>query len=137
MDRYGDALVLGVESIDDEHRHLTQLFDEFVTCLKEEGLSERARTIVEAALAAANAHFEHEEALMAETDYPGTAEEKFQHRMLRLHLTTLVGDVLNTGTGSCDPVTMDNLDTMRRLFTEHIQGPDRDFANFLRAIGIK
>lgn len=135
MDRYGDTLALGVESIDNEHRHLSALFDAFIACLKEDGLGDRARSIVEEALAAANAHFEHEETLMADTGYPGAEEEKFQHRMLRLHLTTLVGDVLNTGTGVADPVTLESLAKMQSLFTDHIAGPDRDFADFLLAHG--
>ena len=134
MDRHGDTLVLGVQSMDEEHQHLTALFDEFVTCLKDEGFGPRARELVEQALVVTNAHFEHEEVLMAQNNYPGIEEEKFQHRLMRLHLTTLVGDVLNAG--SCDPVTMHNIDTMRRLFTDHISGPDRELADFLIANGI-
>jgi hemerythrin-like metal-binding protein len=136
MDRYGDSLALGVRSMDDEHRHLIQLFEDFVACIKEDGLNARAREIVEEALSATNDHFDHEEKLMAETDYPGLDEEQRQHRMLRLHLTTLVGDVLHSGTGKTDPVTLENLDKMYRLFTDHIDGPDRDLANFLLANGI-
>lgn len=136
MDRHGDTFLLGIQSMDDEHRHLFKLFEDFVACIKEDGLTAHAREIVEEALCATNTHFDHEEKLMVETDYPGTEEEERQHRMLRLHLTTLVGDVLNNGTGAADPVTLENLDKMYRLFTDHIDGPDRDLANFLIANGI-
>jgi hemerythrin-like metal-binding protein len=135
MDRYGDVFALGVESMDTEHRRLAALFDAFVACMKEENPLERARAIVHEALAVANAHFEHEEAMMAETHYPGIEEEKLQHRMLRLKLTTLVGDALNTGV--CDPVTLENLATMQQLLFEHISGPDRELANYLIARGHK
>lgn len=136
MDRY-DALALGIQSIDAEHHHLIELFNAFLACLKEEGLGERARAIVEEALTATNEHFEHEEQLMAETGYPGVEEEEFEHRLLRLHLTTLVGDVINTGAGHCDRGTLDHLDTMRRLFSEHIAGADRKFAEYLIANEIR
>lgn len=135
MDRYGDAFTLGVNAMDSEHRRLAALFDDFVTCMKQGGPLERAREIVHDALAVTNAHFEHEEAMMAEVHYPGLEEEKLQHRMLRLKLTTLVGDALNTG--HCDPVTLENLATMQQLFFEHITGPDRALANFLIARGHK
>ncbi len=135
MDRYGDAFALGVDSMDSEHRHLATLFDDFVTCLKEEGPRDRACTIVQEALAAANAHFDHEEEMMVAAAYPAVEEEKLQHRMLRLKLTTLVGDALNMGV--CDPVTLENLATMQNLLIEHIIGPDRDLANYLIAHGYK
>jgi hemerythrin len=134
MDRYDDAVALGVESMDNEHRQLAALLDDFVACVKEADVgSDRVRAVVEEALAAANAHFAHEEELMAAADYPGIEEEKLQHRMLRLKLTTLVGDVLNTGVR--DAVTMENLATMQSLLNEHIHGPDRELAEFLIARG--
>jgi hemerythrin len=135
MDRYDDAFALGVESMDNEHRHLAALFDEFVSCMKEEGARARVRAVVEEALAATNQHFDTEEKLMDEAGYPDAEEERRQHRMLRLKLTTLVGDVLNTG--ACDPVTMENIGAMQQLLYEHIVGADRDLANYLIGHGIR
>ena len=134
MDRYGDALALGVESMDNEHRCLAALFVEFAAAMKEEDAHERAQEIVEKALALANEHFEHEEELMVRTAYPAIEEEKFHHRNLRLQLTTLVGDALNNGVN--DPVTLEHIDIMQHLLIEHIAGPDRDLANYLIAHGI-
>ena len=134
MDRYGDTLVLGVESMDNEHRCLAALFDEFATAMNEEDALERAKAIVEKALALANEHFEHEEELMVRAAYPAIEEEKFHHRNLRLQFTTLVGDALNNGVS--DPVSLEHVAVMQRLLTEHIMGPDRDLANYLIAHGI-
>lgn len=134
MDRYSDALALGVEVMDTEHRHLAALFDEFVVCMKE-GNRDRVRIVVEEALAATNEHFDSEERLMAEHDYPDAEEEKRQHRMLRMKLTTFAGDILNTGI--CDPVTIENIATMQKLLFDHIIGPDRDLANYLIARGVR
>ena len=134
MDRYGDALALGVESMDSEHRCLAALFDEFKAAMNEEDSLERAQEIVEKALALANEHFEHEEDLMVRTAYPAIEEEKFHHRNLRLQFTTLVGDALNNG--ASDPVTQEHVALMQQLLTEHIAGPDRDLANYLIAHGI-
>ena len=135
MDRFEDSLARGVPSMDAEHLHLVTLFEEFAACIKKRSMYERAQQIVQEALVATNEHFEHEEAMMARIGYPGLDEEKFQHRNLRLKLTTLVGDSLNSG--ACDPVTLENLDDMRRLLREHIQGPDRELAEYLIAHGIQ
>ena len=134
MDRYGDVLTLGVASMDNEHRCLAALFVEFADAMKEEDARERAQEIVEKALALTNEHFEHEEELMVQTAYPAIEDEKFHHRNLRLKLTTLVGDALNNGVN--DPVTMQNLGVMQQLLFEHIDGPDRELANYLIARGL-
>ncbi len=133
MDRYGDALVLGVDTMDNEHRQLAALFVEFAAAMKKEDAHQRAKAIVEKALALTNEHFEHEEELMVQTAYPAIEDEKFHHRNLRLKLTTLVGDALNNGVS--DPVTMRNLGVMQKLLFAHIDGPDRQLANYLIARG--
>lgn len=135
MDRYADVLSLGVKTMDDEHRRLAALFDEFVAALKDGAPRERVNTIVEQALAATNEHFDSEERLMEKAAYPEIEEEKRQHRMLRMKLTTFVGDVLNAGT--CDPITMENVGTMQKLLYDHMDGPDRDLANYLIPRGIQ
>lgn len=129
---------LGIDIIDREHAELARLFHDFARCIREGGSFADAQQIVQQALAAANDHFEHEEAIMVETAYPGIEEEKRHHRNLRLQFTTLVGDCLNTlavAEGPADPVTLENLADMQRLLAEHIQGPDKDLADYLKKVG--
>jgi len=135
MDRYGDALALGVESMDTEHRRLAVMFGEFSDCIKDGGRFDQALQIVQEALALTNVHFANEEALMKRYAYPGIEDEKLQHRNLRLQITTLVGDSLNTG--FCDQVTLENLATIERLLYEHISGADRSLARYLIAKGAR
>lgn len=134
MDRYGDALSLGVKSMDDEHHRLAVLFDEFAACVRENHDPGRTLEVVQAALAQANEHFENEEKLMAANHYPGIDEEKRNHRNLRMQLTTLVGDTLSVP--GDNPATQENLATMQRLLFEHITGPDREVASYLIARGV-
>jgi hemerythrin len=120
--------------MDNEHRRLAVLFDEFKAAMNEEDSLERAQAIVEEALALTNEHFEHEEELMVRTAYPAIEEEKFHHRNLRLQFTTLVGDALSNG--ASDPVTLENHTVLQHLLIEHIIGPDRELANYLIARGL-
>jgi hemerythrin-like metal-binding protein len=135
MDSYGDPFALGVESMDTEHRRLATLFSQFTAAIQEDETPDRARDIVQEALALANEHFAHEEEMMAATAYPATEEEKFHHRNLRLQITTLVGDTLSMP--ACSQVMLENLAEMERLLFEHINGPDRDLAAYLNAQGIR
>ncbi len=128
-----DLFNLGVDRMDREHRALAALFEEFARCIK--AAPENADDIVARAISLANEHFAHEEDLIERSAYPYANEHKFQHRNLRLRLTTLVGDTV--APKSCDCVTLDNLDIMRSLLEEHIDGPDRALAEHVKAAGIK
>ena len=124
-----DPREVGIASIDDEHRKLVSLFDAFARCITEGGPIEDAYEIVQEAIAVANAHFEHEEQLIADSHYPNAEDHKFRHRHLRMQLTTLVGHTV--GIAVHDHVTEERLFEMRRLLDEHIDGPDRELAEHL------
>jgi hemerythrin-like metal-binding protein len=126
------SLELGIKWLDSEHAELAQLLEEFSSCIKQGGSAARAHRIVDAAIRCANAHFEHEEVVAEQLNYPKIEDEKFNHRNMRLQFTTLVGD---TGGEYCDPVTLEHLEAMRALLEEHILGPDKDLAEFLKAAG--
>lgn len=128
-------LDLGIESIDNEHRELVRLFDAFARAVKSGAPVEDAHVIVAEAIAVANAHFEHEEELAEETGYPLAEDHKFRHRHLRMQMTTLVGDTV--AIEAHDPVTLEHLFEMRRLVEEHIDGPDRELADHLKAAGFR
>lgn len=134
MDRYGSALALGVESMDNEHRQLAALFDAFAASIRENTSLERTREIVREALALANEHFAHEEEMMDQTGYPTAEEEKLHHRTLRLQITTLISDTLSMPGNS--PATLENLAKIEQLLFEHINGPDRQLAEYLVAHGV-
>lgn len=128
-------LDLGIESIDAEHRDLVRLFDAFAKSIKAGAPVKEAHAIVQEAIALANAHFEHEEELAEESGYPLAEDHRFRHRHLRLQMTTLVGDTV--AIEARDPVTMEHLFEMRRLVEEHIDGPDRELAEHLKAAGFR
>jgi hemerythrin-like metal-binding protein len=130
-----DLFSLGVESMDVEHRQLADLLTAFVACVRGDEPLDRAHSIVQEAIAVANAHFEHEEALIDKSDYPQAEDHKFRHRNLRLKFTTLIGDTVSIK--AHDSVTLENLDIMRQLLEEHISGPDRKLAAHLKTAGIK
>lgn len=125
----------GIAAMDDEHHALAKLFDAFVKCIQTDEPQEVADSLIQQAITCANAHFEHEEQLMAQTAYPNAEDHKFRHRNLRLKFTTLIGDTV--AVKAHDPVTLEHLDVMRLLLEEHISGPDGQLAAHLKAAGLK
>lgn len=123
---------LGIKWLDAEHAELAHLFDEFAACVQAGGSAARAHRVVDEAIKCANEHFEHEELVAAQFNYPKIEDEKFNHRKLRLQFTTLIGD---TNGEYCDPTTLEHLEAMCALLEEHILGPDKELAEFLKAAG--
>jgi hemerythrin len=130
-----NVLMLGIQAMDAEHRELSRLLDEFQDLVENDGAIERIRQVVQDAIRCGNAHFEHEEQMADKAAYPKMDEEKLNHRNLRLQFTTLAGDMLNFR--SRDPVTLRHLAEMRQLLEEHIAGPDKNLAEYLKANGHK
>ena len=128
-------IALGVASIDAQHRELVDLFDQFDHCIKSDASREMIQGVVDRAISCANAHFEHEEDLMARATYPKADEHKFQHRHLRIEFTTLAGAAM--AIHAHDPVALEQLGIMRGLLIDHIVGPDRELATHLKAAGIR
>ena len=128
-------VALGVESIDAQHQELVDLFDQFAHCIKTDASMEMVQGIVERAIACANAHFEHEEELIAHTNYPHAEDHKFRHRHMRMEIAALAGDVM--AINAHDLVNLQNLDDIQSLLMDHINGPDRQLVTYLKAAGIK
>jgi hemerythrin-like metal-binding protein len=126
---------LGIESIDAEHRDLVRLFSAFARAIKAGIPMNEVHAIVQETIAAANAHFEHEEGLADEAGYPLVEDHRFRHRHLRMQMTTLVGDTV--GIEAQDPVTLGHLFEMQKLLEEHIDGPDRELTSFLKEAGYR
>lgn len=126
-----DALTLGVEEIDSEHRQLTSLLAEFVECLHTNATNEQTLAVLQKAIAFANSHIASEDALMDRTAYPSAEEHKLQHRNTRLQCTTLMSNT--SAILAHDPEALRHFDTVRRLVFAHIDGPDRELAAYLKS----
>ncbi|GAA0575737.1 bacteriohemerythrin [Rhizomicrobium electricum] len=134
MDQASDTLALGVNAIDREHHALMSLIAKFIAYLKAEADAEVALAALREAIMAGNAHMEHEEELMAQSDYPGAEEHKLHHRTARLNYTTLMSDVF--AFQAHDPALLEQSARIEAMLQHHISGPDRQFAEYLKARGV-
>ncbi len=127
-------IALGIASVDVQHQDLLDFLNAFDAGIRGGAPLDEMQGIVERALSCANAHFTHEEDLMARTGFPQMKDHKFLHRHMRMEFETLASNVMDVKVR--DAVTLEQLGEMRAMLMEHITGPDRELANFLKNAGI-
>lgn len=125
------SLETGHAKIDDQHRALTDAFNNLHAAMKQgKGKEELGRTLgflrnytVE--------HFHMEEGLMDRFEYPGVAEHKGIHGSLVSQVSELCQRFEEGRTALTLPV----MDFLEGWLIEHIQGEDVRLAQFLRTRG--
>lgn len=76
---WNESYSVGVELLDQHHRHLAALINRLAECTAERGLSETVGDVLEALVRYAEYHFRHEEMLMAAVGYPELAAHRDEH----------------------------------------------------------
>ncbi len=116
--------VSGHEALDRDHEVVLRLLDGLISG---QSWRERRPGAVEAELCAyLDAHFENEEQLMEQQEYPGTAAHKSEHVALKERVLSAL-DVC-TRERSSIPICPRALEQMLR---DHMLGADTEFAAFL------
>ena len=122
-----DHLLLSVPQIDNQHRMLIALVNEFSAAVDAGSSRAELELRVTQLIEAFRVHFGSEEGLMQSSSFPELAPHADEHRKLIAQMSGL-----RDGLGSGDVMLCDALALLVRLWTEqHIAGPDRTFAQFL------
>ena len=77
-----DAFTTGIESIDDQHRHLVDLVNKFEEASRRGKGSRVMSDILNDLAGYTQEHFAHEERIMRESGYPGLEKHMARHRSL-------------------------------------------------------
>ncbi|MCK6548051.1 bacteriohemerythrin [Myxococcota bacterium] len=91
---FDDALLVGVDELDTEHRELVRQVNQLNRRIQANATDEELRGLFEALTRAARDHFAREQGLMVENDYPGRKEHSAQHTRLLDELRSLYGQPL-------------------------------------------
>ena len=122
-----DNLLLSVPLMDNQHRELIAVVNEFSTAVDAGASRAELELRVTQLIEAFQAHFVSEEGLMQSNGFPGLTLHADEHRKLIAQMTAL-----RDGLGSGDVKLCDALALFVRLWTEqHIAGLDKTFAQFL------
>ena len=121
------ALAVGVPEIDAQHQELFRRAERLIAALR---AGDKAQVLPLLAYLDEYVvhHFQAEERLMRELDYPGLAAHAAAHEAFRADFTGLVGDFRRTGPTALVALTIHNwLSDWLRM---HIGGEDQELGRF-------
>jgi hemerythrin-like metal-binding protein len=128
MDAWSTALDVGHAEMDQEHRGLYDLTHQAAGRL-EQGDADGVRSTVSALFAASQAHFEHEEALMAESGF-AAADHRQAHRAFMADFAKLRAEVQARGLSPLFRLWFGS--RFQDWLRYHIRGQDVQFYRHLR-----
>jgi hemerythrin-like metal-binding protein len=127
-------LSIGIRLIDEQHKALIKRLND-VSVAIEANIGERENSKTLEFLADyADYHFSAEEKQMAEQRYPGLEAQKMKHREFLDTLSNLDQDFEEEGSTRALSDAINNF--LFNWLTNHIQGLDKQFGNFLSEKGI-
>lgn len=123
-----DEYAVGVDDIDRHHRELFRLVNEFRDAFQQYDHKTDILWVLRQLVVYAEAHFRHEEDLMARAAYPLLGPHCEIHRQLLQRLSTLQDKCASGETR----VDWDTVEFLKHWLTAHILTEDKKFGAFLR-----
>jgi hemerythrin len=129
---WSDHLTVGIEEIDQQHQKLVQLINGLHNHMLAGDASEIMNKVLDRVIEYTGFHFQTEEQLMQEYDYPESEVHKHEHNEL---VNTAVA-LQNKLKGGNAHLTMETMHFLQDWLQHHILGSDKKFADFLISKGV-
>jgi hemerythrin len=125
---WNDRLSVGLEMIDNDHKHLVSLVNELHDAVKAARGKEALGHVLDGLISYTRTHFAREESEMAKFKYPQATEHIQEH-------TTLARQVLEVQAkykaGNTAVLSMEVMAFLRDWLLKHIQASDKALGRFL------
>lgn len=129
---WSDALSIGVETIDEQHKSLVAMLNEMYEGING-GWGRKARDeVLDKLVSYTVVHFETEESLMEASNYP---EEK-EHKQRHAKLIQMVGEYIEKYNEDPNASNYDLLFFLKRWLVDHIQRDDKLLGQHLLKKGV-
>lgn len=129
---WSDRFALGIDLMDQQHQVLFRLIDQLAKAIQDETSEAELQPIFAKLHDYTLTHFAAEEQLMAQYGYSADQNHHESHRALEQSLEQLVERAK-----SGEPlVSIQTMNFLRLWLYNHIDGVDRQFADFLKAKGV-
>jgi hemerythrin-like metal-binding protein len=130
MITWREEMAVGVPAIDDDHKALIGIINEFESC--------QTRTCAERAAkklyAYTRSHFRREEAIQASFNYPDRERQAAEHAQIAANLETLIKTAFLGKSRSDSDVIADITKLMRQWIVDHVIKHDLKMRPFFRKI---
>lgn len=130
---WGDAFVIGINEIDEQHKKLVGLVNELNTAMKTGKGTQQLGRIFEELKEYTVHHFATEEAYFEEHSYPGTIAHVAKHKKL----VNTVLDLEQQFKNGKAALTNDVMVFLKDWLVGHIQGDDKKYVPHLRKAGVR
>lgn len=127
-----DELSVGIGSIDDDHKKLLSLINNLQTAVYYPTGEAFERQALKELVDYTKYHFEREEKLMRDNDYPEFEEHKRQHEAMIARVTGCMTAYEKDREGTIDDLTR----FLKTWLVNHIAGTDQKYSAFLRSRGV-
>ncbi len=130
---WSDALSVGIEEIDEQHKVLVDLVNRMHDAIHNRHGSDVVKGILAELADYTRIHFAVEESLMRILNYPGYEEHKEIHEELLQHVVELRDKVESGKTA----IGFELMHFLRNWLTKHIMEEDMNYSGFFLAAGAK
>ncbi len=130
--QWKDDLSVGIGSIDDDHKKLLTLINNLQTAVYYPTGEAFERQALKELVDYTKYHFEREERLMRENDYPEYEEHKRQHEAMIARVTGCMTAYDKDREGTIEDLTR----FLKTWLIQHIAGTDQKYSGHLRSRGV-
>lgn len=130
---WSDKLVLGIPSVDAQHRQLVDMLNELYAAFRDGTAKEHIGPVLDRLIQYTAVHFKHEEDFFDQTRYPDAEHHKKEHanlvkRVLEVQQKFKSGQVV---------LTQDLMAFLRNWLADHILGSDKRYVAHVKGRGVK
>ena len=132
---WDDTYSVGVSQMDDEHRIILSTINQMMDAPEGSAGSESITNILARLTKYASKHFEHEELLLKEHEYPELSSQRREHQRFRREVAAFCMSMMDERTPT-QAAFEDLLRFLRDWWKEHILVNDMKYRSFLNQRGI-
>lgn len=126
------AYSVGVETIDQQHKHLVSMVNGMMEVLKGGAKPEQVKALLEDLMDYTQRHFRHEEGMMARAGYSGLEEHKKKHAAMQAEVARLQQEA--SAARATAPLKL--MEFLKNWLAKHINGTDKEYVPAMKAAGL-
>ncbi len=129
---WSDSFLIGIQEVDEHHKHLVDLLNLSYDCFIQNNSDQKQELLVQDLVRYANYHFEAEELLMEEGNYPFLEEHRQEHGRFAgraVELQSLLHD-------GCQALDLEIMQFLKDWLADHILNSDKKMGFYLLSRGM-
>jgi hemerythrin-like metal-binding protein len=129
---WNDTFSVNIEVLDEQHKHLVKLINDLYRSLLSNNPQEKMGDILDGMIEYASIHFQDEEAIMMEHDYPWYQSHKQKHYEF---VNNALDYQKKFRSGEMKPST-EIVNFLKEWLKDHIMGADKEYSSYLNRRGV-